>query len=118
MILNFYEASRPAPLAAKIEKWRDDARRFRAHANAARENKKVRADRLIEIEKTAEEIHHEISVLNARLPLAGEMASAAKWAEDSDALRLVLMEITDLSAAMYTVRSVEGTTQSGSSPGL
>jgi erythromycin esterase-like protein len=92
-------------IAAKIEKWREDARRIRAQTDEALDTKSVRADRLLEIEETAGEIYREIASFDEQAEHS--TATAAERAEVDDALRLVLMEITELSTAMYSVRSME-----------
>jgi hypothetical protein len=101
MIEISYYVDRPKPITAKIERWRDEAMRIRVKVNEALENKRVRADHLLRIEAMAAEIRQEIAILNARLPLVGHLTSAALWAEASDALRLVLLEITELRTALY-----------------
>lgn len=104
-----YFVDRPQPIAAKIEKWRQDARRIRAQANEALDTRSVQAERLLEIEETAGEIYREIAVFDEQTVLSGDTSAAiaAERAAISDALRLVLMEITELSTAMYSVRSLE-----------
>ncbi len=91
----------------KIDHWREKGHRIRALANEALDTREAREDRLLEVEETASEIYQAIADLHdLSTEVAGQsIVAAGELALVEDALRLVLLEITELGTTMYSVRS-------------
>lgn len=84
--------------AERIANWRHEADRLRATAGAVGGKSE-----LVAIEELAAEIYREIDAFNALVADIDRQshAAAGEIAEVGDALRLVLLEITELSLVMY-----------------
>lgn len=102
-------ADRLHPFAEKIERWREDAVILRGLvANAAAANA-VDPDVLLRVEEVSGAIYQAIADFDALVAQIGKdsAGAAGELAVVGDALRLVLMEITELGTQMYSVRSHE-----------
>ena len=93
--------------APKIEGWRAQAEQLKALVEAARVTGNASDSLLVTVEETAASITAEISTYAEVVAALKEQspAAAAELSPVSDALHLVLMEITELGTALYAVRS-------------
>ena len=100
-------ASRLQQTPPKIDRWREQAAQLHGLLDVARAGGAASPSLLQSIETTAGEIYAEISSYDGLVQdvAAVSPAAAAELAEVNDALHLVLMEITELSTALYAVRS-------------
>ena len=91
----------------KLNGWRRDAERIRKSANKVLDSRTVSADRLVEVEEIAGAIYREIEQVDMHIGQATENNpnGAAQMAEIGEALRLVLMDITEFGTSMYSVNS-------------
>ena len=98
--------------AARIAEWRRESDRLRAVAGAVHGR-----SHLVEVEELSGAIYREIDQFDALLADIDRKshAAAGEIAEVGDALRLVLMEITELSLIMYRLEA-EATGRSDEAP--
>ena len=89
-----------------IEKWRAEAARLKQLALARREDL-VDEAQLTELEETAGSIYQDINGFSDTVAevAAKSPAAAAELAPVSDAIRLVLLEITELGVRLYSEHS-------------
>jgi hypothetical protein len=87
--------------AARIAEWQAEADRLRATIGLTGRDEEM----LVEIEQTASAIYREIDAFDAIVEDIERQspAAAGEIAEVGDALRLLLMEITELSIAAYAL---------------
>ena len=92
--------------AGKIDAWRRRAAETHDLADKVVAQKSVDAATLVEIEQTGTDIRAEIAAFDKLVSEVGRIspASAAELGGIGDALRLVLLEITELGTRMYAVR--------------
>ena len=98
---------RLSQITEKIGHWRTDARYIDALAREAVASQDIAAEDLLQVEETMGRIYEEIErfkQLVAQNPDPSPIG-AALLAEVGDAIRLVLLEITELSTRMYSARS-------------
>lgn len=91
----------------EIAGWKEDAAALRLKADAAIFARTVDVEALTSLESTAEAIYAAIARFDA---LKGEIGAvspraAGQVAEVGEALRLVLLEITEIGTSMYAVKS-------------
>jgi hypothetical protein len=93
--------------AARIAEWQAEADRLRATIGLNGRDEQM----LVQIEQTAGAIYREIDAFDAiREEIERQSpAAAGEIAEVGDALRLVLMEITELSIAAYALEPADET---------
>lgn len=93
--------------APKIEGWRSQAEQLKALVEAAHVTGNISDSLLVTVEETAAAITAEISTQSDVVVAVAKdsPAAAAELGPVSDALHLVLMEITELGTALYAVRS-------------
>ena len=91
----------------KLNGWRRDAERIRKSANKVLDSRTVSAERLVEVEEIAGAIYREIEQVDMHIGQATDSnpEAAAQLAEVGEALRLVLMDITEFGTSMYSVNS-------------
>ena len=99
-------AERLRHFGANIEKWRTEAARLKQLAAASQEEP-VDEARLTELEETAGSIYQDINGFNDTVAevAAKSPTAAAELAPVSDAIRLVLLEITELGVRLYSEHS-------------
>jgi hypothetical protein len=99
-------SERLKPFAGKIAAWRDRALEINELADQVVASKTVDPETLVEVEQTGTDIRAEIVAFDKLVSEVGEIspASAAQLGSIGDALRLVLLEITELGTRMYAVR--------------
>ena len=99
--------ARLRPTAQKIEHWRAEAEKIRRLRQTAVEADNVTPDVLQGVEEISGQIYAEIETFDALLAEVTRVSpqSAAELGAVGDALRLVLLEITELGTDMYSVRS-------------
>lgn len=92
--------------AARIAEWRTDAALLRGVL--AESTGPVDPELLLAVEETTGKIYHEVEAFDAIVANIDKQSHAAAGliAEVGDALRLVLMEITELGSAMYSRQSI------------
>jgi len=105
-------AQRLTDFGAHIHKWRDEAARLTLLATQSRQRPASKAE-LTAIEETASAIYADITAFKATIDEVAERSptAAAELSAASDALHLVLLEITELGIRLYSVHS--GIPQSG-----
>ena len=91
---------------ANIEKWRAEAARLTLLATQSRQQPASKSE-LTALEETASSIYADISAFKSTIDevAAKSPAAAAELAAASDALHLVLLEITELGIRLYSVHS-------------
>jgi len=91
---------------ANIQKWRDEAARLTLLATQSRQRPASQSE-LTALEETASAIYADISAFKTTLDEIGTRspAAAGELAAASDALHLVLLEITELGIRLYSVHS-------------
>jgi hypothetical protein len=96
--------------AAKIRAWRAQVEQLRLLVDAARITGGVSESLLVSVEETAGSIHDEIATYAeiTRNVASTSLAAASDLAPGSDALHLVLLEVTELSTQLYAARSQLG----------
>ena len=94
-------------LSQDLSSWQKEAEQLRSAAHRAETTGQVDDRQLVDLERTAGEIYVGIDSFNLLLPeIAKQSASGpAEFVEVGDALRLVLLEITELGTRMYRARS-------------
>ena len=99
-------ADRLRHFGANIEKWQAEAARLKQLAAASRADPVDKAQ-LTELEETAGSIYRDINGFNDAVAdvAAKSPAAAAELAPVSDAIRLVLLEITELGVRLYSEHS-------------
>ena len=99
-------AQRLTNFGAHIQKWRDEAARLTLLATQSRQ-RPAGLSELTALEETASAIYADISAFKATVEdvRARSPAAAAELAAASDALHLVLLEITELGIRLYSVHS-------------
>lgn len=99
-------AERLRHFGANIEKWQAEAARLKQLAAASREEP-VDEAQLTELEETAGSIYQDINSFNDTVAevAAKSPEAAAELAPVSDAIRLVLLEITELGVRLYSEHS-------------
>jgi chromosome segregation ATPase len=99
-------AQRLTHFGAHIEKWRDEAARLTLLATQSRQRPASKSE-LTALEETASAIYADISSFKATVDeiAAKSPTAAAELAAASDALHLVLLEITELGIRLYSVHS-------------
>ncbi|WP_423066982.1 hypothetical protein [Devosia sp. CN2-171] len=91
---------------ANIHKWNAEAARLTLLAAASRQNPADEAQ-LTAVEETAGSIYNDISAFNETVTevAAKSPKAASELAPVSDAIRLVLLEITELGVRLYSTHS-------------
>lgn len=91
---------------ANIQKWRDEAARLTLLATPSRQRPASKSE-LTALEETASAIYADISAFKATIDEVGKSspAAAGELAAASDALHLVLLEITELGIRLYSAHS-------------
>lgn len=99
-------AERLRHFGANIEKWRAEAARLKQLAAASREDL-VDEAQLTELEETAGSIYQDINAFNETVAEVATKspAAAAELAPVSDAIRLVLLDVTELGVRLYSEHS-------------
>lgn len=99
-------AERLRHFGANIEKWQAEAARLKQLATASRADP-VDEAQLTELEETASSIYQDINGFNDTVAevAAKSPEAAAELAPVSDAIRLVLLEITELGVRLYSEHS-------------
>jgi len=99
-------ADRLSHFAQNIQRWRDEAARLTLVAARSRHVPPTE-DELVELEKTANDIYDDIAGFQKAVDEVSSrsLAAAAELQVVSDALRLVLLEITELGVRLYSVHS-------------
>ncbi len=99
--------ARLRPTAQKIEQWRAEAAKIRQLRQTAVETSAVTPEILLGVEEIAGQIYVEIATFDALVAEVETVSpqSAAELGAVGDALRLVLLEITELGTDMYGVTS-------------
>jgi len=89
-----------------IERWRTEAARLTLLAAQTRELKPEEAQ-LVQLEETATEVYADITAFQATVDeiATKSPAAAAQLAPVSDAIHLVLLEITELGIKLYSSRT-------------
>jgi hypothetical protein len=100
-------SDRVATIETRIEAWKAEARVIAVEAADAIQAKSVDPERLVFVEGLAGAIYEEIEDLNQFLthPSLSE-TQRTRLARVGDALRLVLLEITEQGTRMYSARSM------------
>lgn len=95
-------AQRLKHFADNIERWRDEAARIKAEVGAARQSE-AKVEQLVGLEETATEIYADVSSFRETVNEVAKLspAAASQLAGVSDALHLVLLEITELGIGVY-----------------
>lgn len=108
-------AERLSLFAVHIQQWRDEAARLTLRVAQSRQLPPVEAE-LMELEETANAIYRDITAFQATVDevAARSPAAASELQTVSDALRLVLLEITELGVRLYSVHSGIPHTAAGS----
>lgn len=99
-------AQRLTHFGANIQKWRDEAARLTLLATQSRQRPASKSE-LSALEETASAIYADISAFKATVDEVRDRspAAASELADASDALHLVLLEITELGIRLYSVHS-------------
>lgn len=99
-------AQRLKHFADHIQQWRQEAARLTLLASQAREGLSSQTD-LIALEETAGAVYADIAAFQATVDEVAERspAAAAELAPVTDAIRLVLLEITELGVRLYSEHS-------------
>lgn len=94
-------------IATKIEMWRLTAKRLREFAKLADEKQTVDKSQLQQVEEISGDIYREIAAFDLIVADVGKLSteSAAELGAVGDALRLVLLEITELGTHLYSISS-------------
>ncbi|HEV7718389.1 MAG TPA: hypothetical protein VGO70_05365 [Arsenicitalea sp.] len=94
-------------IATKIELWRLTAKRLREFSKLADANQTVDQTQLQQVEEISGEIYREIAAFDLIVADVGKLSteSAAELGAVGDALRLVLLEITELGTHLYSISS-------------
>jgi hypothetical protein len=94
-------------IGSKIELWRLAATRIRMLATLADASQTLDEELLMQVEAISGEIYLEIAAFDRIVEDLGKISteSAAQLAEIGDALRLVLLEITELGTHLDSIRS-------------
>ena len=99
--------ARLAAILEKVVRWRKDADVIRALVEKVAANRAVSEEQLLTVEQSSAAVFAEIAAFDTMA--AGHKTptelEAAMMAEAGDALRLLSLEITELSTKMYAVRS-------------
>ncbi|MEO6014222.1 MAG: hypothetical protein ABIQ30_11650 [Devosia sp.] len=96
-----------AAIPAKLSAWRDQGQQLALMLVAARIDGRVSDDLHVSIERTCTAIYDEIESCSAVIKRVAETSAdaAADLAPLDSALRLVLMEITELGTEFYAIHS-------------
>jgi hypothetical protein len=96
-----------ADTPAKLSAWKDQAAQLSLLLVPARIEGTVSVELYATIERTCSAIYEEIAVCSAAVGRLAETnaAAAAELAPVDDALRLALLEFTELAAELYAIRS-------------
>jgi hypothetical protein len=99
-------AQRLTHFGTNIQKWRDEAARLTLLATQSRQ-RPAGLTELTALEETAGAIYADITAFKATIDevAAKSPAAASELAAASDALHLVLLEITELGIRLYSVHS-------------
>ncbi|MDB5563256.1 MAG: hypothetical protein JWN11_2674, partial [Hyphomicrobiales bacterium] len=94
-------------IASKIELWRLAGKRIREFIKLADARHAVDESLLQQVEETSGEIYREIAAFDLIVADVEKLSpqSAAHLSELGDALRLILLEITELGTHLYSIRS-------------
>ena len=100
--------NRLRPFGENLVEWRQAAASLRIKVEEAIKAKSVDAETLTETEQSADKIYEAIDRFDALKSEVAETSprAAEQLAEVGDALRLVLLEMTELTTRLYSVRSV------------
>jgi len=101
--------------ASDLTRWQAEADRLRIRTENALSAGQVEEDALVEVEASASLLYEEIKIFDV---LMREVSSRSPTAADElapvkDALRLLLLEVTELGTRLYSIRS-EGIGREGS----
>lgn len=99
-------AQRLSHFATNIEGWRNEAARLTLVVARSRQEPASPSE-LTELEKTAGAIYEDLSAFEAAVKEVADKSptAAAELAPVSDAIRLVLLEITELGIKLYSAHS-------------
>ena len=99
-------AARLTHFGANIQKWRDEAARLTLLATQSRQ-RPAGLTELTALEETASAIYADISAFKTTVEEVRDKSpqAASELAAASDALHLVLLEITELGIRLYSVHS-------------
>jgi hypothetical protein len=99
-------AERLQHFGANIDRWKTEAARLTLLAAASREHPADRTQ-LTALEETAGEIYRDLTAFNATLTEVAEKSpvAASELVPVSDAIRMVLLEITELGVRLYSTHS-------------
>ena len=100
--------NRLRPFGDDIVRWRQEVASLRTKVQEALDAKSVEPETLTVMERSADEIYAAIDRFDALKADVAEASprAAEQLAEVGDALRLVLLEMTELTTRMYSVRSM------------
>jgi hypothetical protein len=103
---NFTE--RLQALGADLVRWRAEADRLKTIADAALESRHVEEEALVNVEHSAGMLYAEIEEFDALLRDVANTspAAASELATVDDALRLLLLDVTELGTRLYSIRSM------------
>lgn len=101
-------ADRLKALGNDLVRWRAEADRLRTIADAALESQHVEEEALVNVEQSAGLLYAEIEAFNALLRdvASKSPAAASELATVDDALRLLLLDVTELGTRLYSIRSM------------
>lgn len=91
----------------KTKRWREDLEVIRAMAQHATANRAVSEQQLVSVEEISAAVFAEVSTFNAMVAAHGAPSEleGTMIAEVGDVLRLLSLEITELSTRMYAAQS-------------
>jgi hypothetical protein len=101
-------ADRLKALGADLVRWRAEADRLRTIADAALDSRHVEEEALVNVEQSAGMLYAEIETFDALLRdvASKSPAAASELATVDDALRLLLLDVTELGTRLYSIRSM------------
>ena len=95
-------------LGADLVRWRAEADRLRVLTEEALSSQQVEHEMLVNVERSAGLLYAEIETFNVLLrEVAGQSpAAASELATVDDALRLLLLDVTELGTRLYSIRAM------------
>lgn len=110
-------AERLKALGADLVRWRAEADRLKTITNEALESRHVEEEALVNVEQSAGLLYAEIEAFDALLRdvASKSPAAASELATVDDALRLLLLDVTELGTRLYSIRSMNIPTLAGNS---
>ncbi len=100
-------ADRLKALSADLVRWREEADRLRALTDQALSAQQVEQEMLVNVERSASFLYAEIQAFNVLLQEVERQspAAASELATVDGALRLLLLDVTELGTRLYSIRS-------------